>query len=81
MQRSLLGNISVTCNNTAGVATQPFPRNNVNIVGRCFLCCPCRGYITPFASCQTELGDSIVTGSSAVDTCEYNSAVPGVDEL
>jgi hypothetical protein len=52
MQRSLLGNTSVTFSNTAGVASQPFPRNNGNIVGRCFLCCPCRGYITPFASCQ-----------------------------
>jgi hypothetical protein len=25
MQRSLLGNTSVTCNNTAGVAREPFP--------------------------------------------------------
>jgi hypothetical protein len=27
---------------------------------------------------QTQLSDSTVTGSSAADTCEYDSAVPGV---
>jgi hypothetical protein len=39
---------------------------------------------TVLASCSTgaaQLSDSTVTGSSAADTSEYNSAVPGVDEL
>jgi hypothetical protein len=79
MQRSLLGNTSVTCNNTAEVARQPPPRNNNgNIVGRCFLCCPPRGYITPVTSCQRQmkyssvpneiqLSDSTVTGSPERD--------------
>jgi hypothetical protein len=52
--------------------------NNRNIVGRRFRCCPCRGYITPFASCQSHLSDSTVTGSPERDTVEYSS-VPGVD--
>jgi hypothetical protein len=30
---------------------------------------------------QTQLSDSTVTGSSAADTLEYNSAFPGVDVL
>jgi hypothetical protein len=30
------------------------PLNNGNTVGRCFLCRPCRGYITPVTSWNTE---------------------------
>jgi hypothetical protein len=44
--------------------------NSGNIEGMRFLCCPCRGYITPFASCQRQLNDSTVTDSSRTDTVE-----------
>jgi hypothetical protein len=56
---------------------------NGTTVGRCFLCCPPRGYITPVTSCQSssrteavqlQLSDGTVTGSSAPDTFEYNSS-------
>jgi hypothetical protein len=43
------------------------PLNNETKVGRSFLCCPCRGYITPMTSCQRQL-----QRSSRTDTVEWH---------
>jgi hypothetical protein len=67
---SLLGNSSVTCNNTAGVARQPFPLNNGLPVGSGVF------YVVRPDAISRQL--PVPSTSSERDTVDYSS-VPGVD--